>query len=165
MARPSLGRTVGSWAMAKASRRGAPVLLNGRGSHRRSRRTRRQPRRHPPTCLPADPRRHLLQAVRRLAVCGPAGADHSRSYVACQLHGDRTDTTSSAVSQRRLVWCEARVVDESLPRRQSRDRQSSGHGVLDVSRQGSELPGLKRHIRPESRRGPNRSFRTPAGQL
>jgi hypothetical protein len=72
----------------------------------------------------------------------PSSANHDGSDFAGELHRDRTDTAGGAVDQDGLACREVGVVDERLPRRQPGDRQGSGHGVIDVSRKGSEVARL-----------------------
>ena len=55
------------------------------------------------------------QADGCVAVRGPAGADHSGSHLAGELHRDRTDTSRGAVDQDGLACSEASLVDQPLP--------------------------------------------------
>ncbi len=82
------------------------------------------------------------QSEGGFAVRCPSSANHDGSDFAGELHRDRTDTARGAVDQDGLACREVGVVDERLPRRQPGDRQGSGHGVIDVSRKGSEVARL-----------------------
>jgi hypothetical protein len=48
-------------------------------------------------------------------VAGPAGADHSGSCLARDLHRDRTNTARGALDQDGLAGSEAAVVEKALP--------------------------------------------------
>jgi hypothetical protein len=82
------------------------------------------------------------QAQGGLAVRCSSSANHDGSDLAGELHRYRTDTARGAVDQDGLACREVGVVDERLPCRQPGDRQGGGHGVVDVSRKGSEVAGL-----------------------
>ena len=75
-------------------------------------------------------------------VGSPSGADHPGARLARELHRDRPDTARSAMDQDGLACSEARVVEQALPCGQPGDRQGSGHGVVDIGRERSEVTGL-----------------------
>jgi hypothetical protein len=75
-------------------------------------------------------------------VGGTAGGDHPCARLARELDRDRSDASRGAVDHDGLPRGEPCVVEQALPRRQSRDGQRGGHGVVDVRGKGRQVAGL-----------------------
>ena len=82
------------------------------------------------------------EAQHDVAVTGPTGADHPSTHLARKLDGNRSHPAGSAVDQDGLAGGEPGVDEQCLPRGQPRDRQRSGHGVVDVGRERGEVASL-----------------------
>src|SRR4051794_35204363 len=78
----------------------------------------------------------LLRAEveRFLAVSGAPGADDVGAGLTCELRHHRPDCAGRAVREDTLPCLEVAVVEQSLPRGQTRDWQTRAHGEVDVAR-------------------------------
>ena len=106
----------------------------------------------------------LLRAEveRRLTVGGASGADDVGAGLTCELGHHRADCAGRAVHQDALPCPEAAVLEQSLPRRQARDRQARAHREVDVARQrrrlrastaaySARVPSRYQSVRPNTR--------------
>jgi hypothetical protein len=77
----------------------------------------------------------LVGAVleRLLSVGRSAGADDVRARLPRELRDHRPHCTGGTVRKDGLARPESSVLEEALPRRETRDRQARSHGELDIS--------------------------------
>ena len=97
----------------------------------------------------------LLRAEveRLLTVGGASGADDVRAGLTCELRHHRPDCAGRAVHEHALPRLKAAVLEQSLPRGQTRHRQARAHREVDVARQRREVACLDRpHTPPACRR-------------
>ena len=86
------------------------------------------------------------EVERLLTVGGASGADDVCAGLACELRHHRPDCAGRAVREDALPRPNAAVLEKSLPRSQSRDRQTRADGEVDVARQRREVACLDRHV-------------------
>jgi hypothetical protein len=75
----------------------------------------------------------------QVPIGGPARADDAGSGLAGQLGREVPDGAGDAVDQNRLAGLQVSVVEQRLPRGQSRDRQGGGGHVVDVRGKRGEV--------------------------
>src|SRR5256714_4064611 len=79
----------------------------------------------------------LLRAeVERLLTVGSAsGADDVGAELTCELRDHRPDCAGCAVHEDALPRLKTAMLEQSLPRSQTRDRQARARGAVDVARE------------------------------
>src|SRR5262249_59364361 len=75
------------------------------------------------------------EVERLLTVGGAPGADHVGASLSCELRHHRPDCAGRAVREDALPRLKAAVLEQPLPRGQSRDRQARAPPEDDVARQ------------------------------
>jgi hypothetical protein len=80
------------------------------------------------------------EVEHRLTVGGASGADNVGAELSCELRHHRPDCAGRAMHEDALPRLKASVLEQSLPRSQSRDRQARAHREVDVSGQRREVP-------------------------
>src|SRR5205085_5413608 len=76
---------------------------------------------------------HRAEVQRLLTVGGATGADDVRTELTRELRHHRPDCAGRAVREHALPALKTAVFEQSLPRRQPRDRQARAHREIDVT--------------------------------
>src|SRR5206468_651359 len=82
------------------------------------------------------------EVERSLPVDRASGPDYVATGFTCQLHHDRPDRTCRAVRQHALSRLKTAVLEQALPRSQTRDRQARADREVDFARQWRKVARL-----------------------